>query len=54
MIEDPHILKSLEGGMMIPEWRKAIETELEEFRLHNCLILIIFYEHSPNEVDNLN
>ena len=28
--------------MTIPEWRKAIETELEKFRTHNCLIMAIY------------
>ena len=26
--------------MLIPEWRKTIETELEKLQLHNCLIII--------------
>ena len=42
MIKDPRIPKSYEEAMMIPEWRKAIETELEKFRTHNCLIMAIF------------
>ena len=38
MIEDPRIPKSYEEAMTIPEWRKAIETELEKFRTHCSLI----------------
>ena len=42
MIKDPRIPKSYEEAMTIPEWRKAIETELEKFRTHNCLIMAIY------------
>ena len=28
--------------MTIPEWRKAIETKLEKFRIHDCLIMAIY------------
>ena len=39
---NPRIPKSYEEAMTIPEWRKAIETELEKFRTHNCLIMAIY------------
>ena len=42
MIKDPRILKSYEDTITIPEWRKAIETELEKFRTHNCLIMAVY------------
>ena len=42
MIKDPRIPKSYEEAMTIPEWRNAIETELEKFRTHNCLIMAIY------------
>ena len=42
MIKDPRILKSYEEAMTILEWHKAIETELEKFRTHNCLIMAIY------------
>ena len=41
-IKDPRIPKSYEKAMTIPEWCKAIETELEKFRTHNCLIMAIY------------
>ena len=41
-IKDPRIPKSYDEAMTIPEWRKAIETELEKFRTHNCLIMAIY------------
>ena len=42
MIKDPRIPKSFAEAMLIPECRKAIETELEKLQLHNCLIMTIF------------
>ena len=42
MIKDPRISKSYEEAMTIPEWRKAIESELKKFRTHNCLITAIY------------
>ena len=41
MIKDPRIPKSYEEAMTLPEWRKAIKTELEKFRTHNCLIMAL-------------
>ena len=44
MIKDLRISKSYEEALTIPEWCKAIETELEKFRTHNCLIMAIYDE----------
>ena len=41
-IKDPCIPKSYEEAMTISEWRKAIETELEKLRTHNCLIMATY------------
>ena len=42
MIKDLRIPKSYGEAILISEWRKAIETELEKSRSHNCLIMAIY------------
>ena len=41
-IKDPRIPKSYDEAITIPKWRKAIETELEKFRTHSCLIMATY------------
>ena len=39
---DPHVPISYDEAMLLPLWAKAISTELEKFRAHNCLLLAHF------------
>ena len=41
-VRDPRVPTSNDKAMFLPLWTKAISTELEKFRAHNCLLLAHF------------